>query len=201
MIKLYDAPLSGHAHKVRLFLSILGVPHDLVRVELGPNKSADFIALNPFGQVPVIDDDGTVIRDSNAILIYLAEKYDNGRWLPRDPIGRARVHEWLSVASNELVHGPALARAAVVFKRDYDHAVAVDKAHGLMRILETHLAGRSWLAGEQASIADISFYPYVSKAPEGKVPLDNYDSVRRWLNGVEALEGFIPMPEAPVQEG
>lgn len=197
MIKLYDAPLSGHAHKVRLFLSLLGVPHELVRIELGPNKSPDFMALNPFGQVPVLDDDGTVIRDSNAILIYLAEKYDNGRWLPRDPIGRARVQEWLSVASNELVHGPALARAAIVFKRDYDHAVAVDKAHKLMQILDGHLADRNWLAGEQASLADVSFYPYISKAPEGKVPLDDYDSVRRWLNGVEALEGFIPMPEAP----
>lgn len=86
-IKLYNFPKSGHAHRIELMLSLLNLPTELVFVDLakGAHKQPDFLALNPFGQVPVIDDNGTVIADSNAILVYLAKKYDNGTWLPEEP--------------------------------------------------------------------------------------------------------------------
>ena len=75
-MKLYHFPLSGHAHRAHLFVSLLGLPHELIEVDLasGAHKKPEFLALNPFGQVPVLDDDGTVISDSNAILVYLAKK-------------------------------------------------------------------------------------------------------------------------------
>lgn len=97
-IKLYHFPLSGHAHRVQLMLSLLELPVEVVFVDLakGAHKQADFLAINPFGQVPVIDDNGVILADSNAILVYLAQKYGKGRWLPSDPLGAARVQRWLS---------------------------------------------------------------------------------------------------------
>ena len=88
-IKLYNFPRSGHAHRVELMLSLLQLPTELIFVDLakGEHKQPDFLALNSFGQVPVIDDQGVVLADSNAILVYLAQKYGNGRWLPTDPVG------------------------------------------------------------------------------------------------------------------
>ena len=86
-MKLYYHPLSGHAHRARLFLSLIGVPHELVEVDLmkGAHKAPDFLKLNKFGQVPVLDDNGVVISDSNAILVYLAKKYRKTDWLPETP--------------------------------------------------------------------------------------------------------------------
>ena len=103
-IKLYNFPRSGHAHRVELMLSLLKLPTDLIFVDLakGEHKQPAFLALNAFGQVPVIDDQGVVLADSNAILVYLAQKYGNGRWLPADPVGAAKVQRWLSVAAGEL---------------------------------------------------------------------------------------------------
>jgi glutathione S-transferase len=118
-IKLYNFPKSGHAHRIELMLSLLNLPTELVFVDLakGAHKQPDFLALNPFGQVPVIDDNGTVIADSNAILVYLAKKYDNGAWLPEEPAAAARVQRWLSVAAGPLAFGPAAARLVGVRAR------------------------------------------------------------------------------------
>src|SRR5207253_11465598 len=111
-IKLYNFPRSGHAHRVELMLSLLELPTELVFIDLvsGAHKQADFLALNSFGQVPVIDDQGVVLADSNAILVYLAQKYGKGRWLPADPVGAAKVQRWLSVAAGQIGSGPATAR-------------------------------------------------------------------------------------------
>jgi glutathione S-transferase len=116
-MKLYHFALSGHAHRARLFISLLGIPHELVEVDLGSgaHKTAEFLALNPFGQVPVLDDDGTIIADSNAILVYLATKFGRTDWLPQDAKGAATVQRWLSVAAGELAFGAAAARLITVF--------------------------------------------------------------------------------------
>lgn len=83
-MKLYYFPLSGHSHRAQLFLSLVGVPHELVEVDLaaGAHKQPDFLAMNAFGEVPVLDDGGTVIADSNAILVYVARKVGPSPWLP-----------------------------------------------------------------------------------------------------------------------
>ena len=124
-IKLYGFPLSGHSHRVELMLSLLGLPTEFILVDLaqGAHKSADFLAtINSFGEVPAIDDNGTVLADSNAILVYLASKYGNGQWLPSDPVGQARVQRWLSAAAGVL--GPVL----VNYLREYQLSIGVPRA-------------------------------------------------------------------------
>ena len=121
-IKLYRHPLSGHSRRVELLLSLLQLRVELGDVDLanGVQKTPAFLALNAFGQVPVLDDGGTVLADSNAILVYLASKYDDGRWLPHDPAGAAAVQRWLSVAAGEVAFGPATARLISVSNAPYD---------------------------------------------------------------------------------
>ena len=200
-IKLYGFPLSGHSHRVELMLSLLGLPNEFILVDLkqGAHKTPEFIAnLNCFGQVPVIDDGGTVLADSNAILVYLASTYGKGQWLPSEPIGQARVQRWLSAAAGQLHAGPATARLATVFGAEVDTVSAINRAYALLNVMEQQLGESRFLAGDQPSIADIAFYTYVAHAPEGNVSLADYPEVRAWLASIEALPGFVAMPRTAV---
>ena len=200
MIKLYRHELSGHAHRVELFLSLLGLDHELVDVDLvnGEHKQEAFRALNPFGQVPVIDDDGTIVSDSNAILVYLAKKYGTATWLPEDAEGAARVTRWLSIAAGPVAFGPATARLITIFGAPLDAERAKTIAYGLFDVMEQELATRDWLAGTAATIADIAGYSYIAHAPEGDVSLEPYPHIRAWLKRIEGLEGFVPMKATKV---
>jgi glutathione S-transferase len=195
-ITLYGFPLSGHAHRVKLFLSLLGLPFDEITVDLpnGAHKQPDFLALNPFGQVPVIDDAGTVLADSNAILVYLATRYGDENWLPRDPATAAEVHRWLSVAAGEIMAGPCTVRLVTVFGYPLDHARAKVIAEQLFAVLEAHLAARRFLVGDRPTIADVAGYSYIAHAPEGGVSLAPYPHIRAWLDRITALPGFVAMP-------
>ncbi|RVU21193.1 glutathione S-transferase family protein [Methylobacterium oryzihabitans] len=198
-MKLYHHPLSGHAHRARLFLSLLGVPHEAVEVDLkaGAHKRPEFLALNPFGQVPVLDDDGTVVSDSNAILVYVARKLGRTDWLPSDPQGEAAVQRWLSVAAGELAYGPAAARLVTVFGAKFNPEEVIGRAHTLLGRLEAHLTGRDWLVGERPTIADVALYSYLARAPEGNVDLSGYPAVNAYLRRIETLPGFVPFVQTP----
>ncbi|KUY91264.1 glutathione S-transferase [Burkholderia territorii] len=195
-IRVYSFPLSGHAHRVRLFLSLLGLPFDTVDVDLaaGAQREPAFLALNPLGQVPVIDDDGTVLADSNAILVYLAKRYGDAHWLPDDAAGAATVQRWLSYAAGPIASGPAAARLVTVFSAPLDHDAAKRTAAKILAAIDQELAGKAFAAGEQPTIADVAAYTYIAHAPEGGVSLEPYPHVRAWLARVEALPGFIAMP-------
>lgn len=199
-IMLYRHPLSGHSHRVELMLSLLGLPTELIDVDLmkGAHKTPEFLALNRFGQVPVIDDDGVVLADSNAILIYLAEKYDNDQWLPSDPLARAKVQRWLSVAAGQINSGPAAARLITVFGAGYNAEDVIGRSHGLLKVMEEELGQSQFLAGDQPTIADVAAYTYVAHAPEGNVSLSDYPNVRGWLARVEALPRFVGMQRTAV---
>ncbi len=194
-IKLYRHPLSGHAHRVELLLSLLKLPTELVFVDLanGAHKKAEFLAINAFGQVPVIDDNGTILSDSNAILVYLAKKYGSGNWLPDDPLAAARIQRWLSVAAGQLAYGPASARLITVFGAALNAEEVIARAHTLLKVMDSELATAPFLAGDTATIADVANYTYIAHAPEGNVSLQAYPHVRAWLERVEALPGFVPM--------
>ena len=200
-IRLYRHALSGHSHRVQLLLSLLNLDAKLVDVDLaaGEHKQAEFLARNRFGQVPVLEDGDTVIADSNAILVYLAEKYDDANtWLPVDPVAAAEVQRFLSAAAGQVAYGPAAARLVNVFGAALDHKRAIETAHSLLGLLETHLEGRDWLVGNNPTIADVANYAYIAHAPEGDVSLDNYPNVRAWLGRITALPGFVPMQATAV---
>ncbi|GAA5213648.1 glutathione S-transferase [Corallincola platygyrae] len=200
-LTLYRHPLSGHAHRAELFLSLLGLNTALVDVDLanGEHKSEAFLAKNSFGQVPVLIDGGSVIADSNAILVYLAKTYDDsGRWYPESPSEAAEIQRFLSVASGQAASGPAAARLVNVFGAALDHERAKTISHQLLAVLETHLSGRNWLVGSHATIADVANYTYIAHAPEGDVSLSAYPHVRAWLKRIEQLSGFVPMQATAV---
>ncbi|MBB3265074.1 glutathione S-transferase [Azospirillum sp. OGB3] len=198
-MKLYHHPLSGHAHRARLFVSLLGLPHELVEVDLmaGAHKTPEFLALNPFGQVPVLEDEGVVVSDSNAILVYLAKKAGRSDWLPEDARNAAAVQRWLSVAAGEVAYGPAAARLVTVFGAGFNPDEVIGRAHTLLKRLDSHLSGRDWLVGVQPTIADVAIYSYVARAPEGNVDLSGYPAVNAFLRRVEGLPGFVPFAQTP----
>lgn len=193
-MKLHHHPLSGHSHRAVLAASLLNIPHELVEVDLkaGAHKRPEFLALNPFGQVPVLEDDGVIVADSNAILVYLARKADRTDWLPEDPRGAAAVQRWLSVAAGEVAYGPAAARLITVFGASFNADEVIGRAHTLLARLEAQLESADWLVGSQPTIADIAIYSYVARAPEGNVDLSSYPNVNAFLLRVEALPGFVP---------
>ena len=202
-IKLYHFPLSGHSHRALLCLSLLGLPHEVIPVNLagGEHKQPAFLAMNPFGLVPVIQDGDVTVHDSNAILVYLARRYDaDHQWLPQDALGMAHVQQWLTAAAGMLAFGPAHLRLGKLFKRPIE-----ERAHGLaetlLTVMEQQLARQRWLASAKApTIADVALYSYTAHAPEGGFSLARFAHVQRWLADVEALPGFVPMPKSPLPE-
>lgn len=200
-IRLYRAVISGHCHRVELFLALLGLPFEAVDIDLAArgHKTPDFLAMNPFGQVPVIADGDILLADSNAILVYLAGRYapDANAWLPREPLAAAAVQRWLSVAAGPLAFGPSLARVAELFRRPANPD-AIERSHTLFAVMEQHLAACAFLAGDTPTIADVANYSYVARAPEGRVSLQAYPHLRAWLARIEALPGFVPMVQSPV---
>lgn len=194
-ILFYRYTLSGHAHRVEMFLHMLDLPFTPRDVDLarGEQKLPAFLALNAFGQIPVIDDCGVVVSDSNAILVYLALRYAEPGWLPQDPVGASRVQRWLSVAAGPLAFGAARARVIQLFKLAEDGSDAMQRAHALLRVMEQELGSSGFIVGERPTIADLTLYSYTAHAPEGNVSLSDYPNVRAWLRRVEALPGFVPM--------
>lgn len=198
-MKLYHHPISGHAHRARLFLGLLGLEHELVEVDLanGAHKSPEFLKLNPLGQVPVLEDGDKVITDSNAIMVYLAKKTGATNWLPEDAEGAARVQCWLSIAAGQIAFGPAAARLITLFGAPFDADEVISRAHAVLGNIEDHLKTNDWLAASHPTIADVALYSYVARAPEGNVDLAAYGKVRDWLKRIEDLPGFVPFMHAP----
>jgi len=199
-MKLYHHPLSGHAHRAALFLSLAGVEHELVAVDLAASahKQPEFLALNGFGEIPVLDDNGTVIADSLAILVYVARKVGPSHWLPIDPVAEAQVQRWLSVAAGKIAYGACAARLITVFGAPFDADEVIGRAHATLAVIELTLAEHPWIAGTSAaSIADVALYSYVERAPEGNVDLSGYPRILGWLRRIEQLPGFIPFARTP----
>jgi glutathione S-transferase len=194
--KLYDLELSGNCYKVRLLAALLGVPLDIVPVDFlgGAHKKAPLVDLNAFGELPIFDDGGFVLRDSQAILVYMARKWGGESWLPTDAKGLALVTGWLLVAENEIARGPNDARLHDKFGYALDVEVARSKTTHIFGLMEDHLARKPWLVLGRATIADIACMPYVALSHEGGVPIDGYPAVAAWVARVKALPGFVGMP-------
>lgn len=194
-MKLYHYALSGHAHRAALFLSVAGIAHELIEVDLaaGVHRQPEFLALNAFGEVPVLDDDGIIIADSLAILVYAARKVGPSHWLPDDPAVEAHVQRWLSVAAGKIAYGACAARLITVFGAPFDAREVIARAHATLEVMEQTLEKQRWIAGTaKPTIADIALYSYVERAPEGNVDLSGYTCIQSWLRQIERLPGFLP---------
>lgn len=195
----YDTP-SGHSHRARLFLSLAGVPAEIVTVPLtqGAHKAPEFLKINPFGQLPVLVDGDVIVPDSNAILVYVAKKFGKTEWLPEDPAAAAAVQRWLSVAAGQIAFGPAAARLVTLFGAKLNAEDAINRAHAVLKLIDAHLEGREFIATDRATIADVALYSYISAAPEGNVDIGGYANVGAWLKRIEALPGFFPFAQNAV---
>lgn len=195
-MKLYDLTLSGNCYKVRLFAALAGIPVDIVPVDFlaGEHKRPPLSELNPWGEIPILVDGDVVLRDSQAILVYLARRYAGDAWLPNDPAAMAEVVQWLSTAANEVQNGPGAARLVDKFGYALDKADTLRRAARILPLIDARLADHDWLALDRPTIADCAVLPYVALAPEGGVSLSDFPHIRAWIARVKALPGFVPMP-------
>jgi glutathione S-transferase len=201
LVKLYINERSGNSYKPRLLLSMLGVPYETVAIDLAKReqKRPEYLKVNPRGQVPALEDDGTVIWDSTAILTYLARKYGGDRWLPVEPEPMAKVMQWLAFAQNEIHYGLQFARAIRHFGRRGDPEECCAYGRTALTVLQGHLASDPWLALRRMTIADIACFPYVAMAPDADIALDEYPAIVAWIDRIKAQPGFIPLPA--IKEG
>lgn len=195
-MKIFNLDLSGHSHRVRLMASLLNLNPTVVHVDLmnGAHKQPEYLSINPFGQVPAIQDGDVTLFDSNAILVFLATKYDeSGTWYPRNALEASQVQIWLSKASNELANSVAAARLVTVFNAGFDHQALLEKSATFLSIVNKHLDGKDWFVSNNPTIADVAMYSYIAHAPEGGIDLGEYTNIVSWINRIEELPGFIPM--------
>ncbi len=198
MYRLYDFLSSGNGYKCRLLLHHLGLPFELIEVDIlrGECHTEAFARLNPEQRIPVLElEDGTTLPESNAILCFLA---DGTPWLPRDRMARAQVLRWLFWEQYSHEPNVATVRHWVLHPApDEERRLLLprkraqgERALGLM---ERHLAGRRWFVGDAPTVADLSLYAYTHVAPEGGFDLAPYPAVRAWLARVAALPGHVPI--------
>lgn len=196
MLTLFDYLPSQNAWKVRQLLKHLQRPYRTLAVSIfeGEGQRADFLRISPTGTVPAIQlDDGRALAESNAILMYLAE---GTPYLPDDAFERAKVWQWLSFEQErvESVIG-ALRHWTLTGKLARRVPAMVEgkraAAQRTLVVLERELAGRSFLAGERYTVADIAVYAYGSRADETGFPLDDYPHLRGWIARVQAQPGHL----------
>jgi glutathione S-transferase len=208
MITLHDYDLSADCYKVRLLLGILQLPYERVELDVYPEREhrlAAFRAVDPLGRVPVLDDDGVILRDWAAILVYLAQRYDGAqRWFPRvdrpdaaQAASLGRLVEWLSFAQR-LAGAAGAARLHDTIFEPADIERCRASAHELFRVLDEHLwfaeqQDCPWLCGRDPTIADLACFPDVVLSEEGGVSRLPYPAIRRWTDRIKRLPNFTTM--------
>jgi glutathione S-transferase len=195
-MKLYNVAYSGNSYKVRLLLAQLGIPCEIIEVDIlkGESRTSKFLEINPNGRTPVLDDNGFVLAESNAILAYLAR---GTKFLPDDRQKFALVFQWLFF--EQYSHEPyiAISRFWLQHKSDSPERAAIltarrDGGWAALKIMEGHLAENDFFVGNY-TIADIALFAYTHVSHEGGFPLDDFPNIRRWIEQVKAKPGFIPM--------
>ncbi len=199
MIKLYDFELSGNCHKIRMMLSFLGLDYEKIDTDLRrkDHMNPDFIVLNRLHKVPVLIDGEFVLRDSAAIMIYLARQYGKPEWYPGSPREMGEIQQWLSFSVNEVFNGLAMARAILIFNRDFDLKLAHTISDVALDQLEFRLKDHDWLALDRFTLADISCYPYTALVHEGNISLETFPAIRAWFKRIESLPRFVAMHGLP----
>ncbi len=203
-MKLYTYEESGNSYKVRLLMSLLSIECEKIDIDLMQDiqHQPEFLAINPRGEVPVLVDGDLTLRDSSAILVYLANMHGGAPWWSGDAAEQGAIMEWLAFAASWVQYGVFTARAIVSFgisgngiPHDYGEELEPSKIRGRrsLEILNEHLASREWLACGRPTIGDIAVFPYVALAPMGNISLEPYASVQAWIERIKSLPRFIPI--------
>jgi glutathione S-transferase len=195
-MKLYDLELSGNCYKVRLFAALANIDLDIEAVDFlaGDHKREPVASLNPFAELPVLTDENLVLRDSQAILVYLAAKYGGETWWPASPEVQGDIMQWLSIAANEIYNGPNTTRLIDKFGYNLDKSTAMDISTRILSLLDQHLANHDWLSINTPTIADCAVFPYVALSHEGGINIRDYEHIYHWMERIKALPNFIGMP-------
>src|SRR5688572_19355258 len=195
-MRLYNVAYSGNSYKVRLLLAQLGIACEIVEVDILKHESRtpEFLKINPNGRTPVLDDNGFVLAESNAILAYLAR---GTKFLPDDRQGWALVFQWLFF--EQYSHEPYIATSRFLLQHkpaSSERAAALagrrDGGWAALKVMEGHLSKNDFFVGGY-SIADIALFAYTHVAHEGGFPLDDFSKIRAWIERVKQQSGFIPM--------
>jgi glutathione S-transferase len=195
-MKLYNVAYSGNSYKVRLLLAQLGIPCEIVEVDIlkGESRTPEFLKINPNGRTPVLDDDGFILAESNAILAYLAQ---GTKLLPEDRKKFGQVFQWLFF--EQYSHEPFIATSRFWLQHKPDSAEKTallaskrDGGWAALKVMEDHLAHNDFFAGDY-SIADIALFAYTHVAAEGGFPLDDFPKIRGWIERVLEQPKFLPM--------
>jgi glutathione S-transferase len=183
---------------VRLFLALLGLPYEKVPVNTkkAENKAPAFLALNPRGQLPVLEDNGFVVWDSASILVYLARKY-GPPWYPVEAREAAEVARWLAVSQQAEIGATGLSRARAIslFGVAGNLADFQERGRHFLKFLDGYLATRRWLALDRPTVGDLACYPYIALAPDAGVSLDAYANLQAWFARIRALPGYVDLPK------
>ncbi len=196
MIKLYDFELSGSCYKIRLLMNALGVKYEAVNVDFvnKEHKTDKYLALNAFGEIPIFEDGNLRLRDAQAIMVYLAKKYDKDNyWYPNDPESAGRIQQWLSTGGGEVMNA-AGARLVKILNYPLDLEKLQVGAKRVFKIMDDHLAGKEFLELGHPTIADLACFPYTAMAGQGGIDLSPYKNVLAWIERMKSMPGFIPMP-------
>jgi len=195
-MKLYNVAYSGNSYKVRLLLAQLGIPCEIVEVDIlkGESRTPEFLKINPNGRTPVLDDDGFILAESNAVLAYLAQ---GTKFLPEDRKKFGQVFQWLFF--EQYSHEPFIATSRFWLQHKPDSAEKTallaskrDGGWAALKVMEDHLAHNDFFAGDY-SIADIALFAYTHVAGEGGFPLDDFPKIRGWIERVLEQPKFLPM--------
>ena len=193
-MKVYLGTISGNSYKLRILLSLLKAPHEAVIVDLKnqEHKGAAFLKINPRGEVPALEDGGTVLWDSAACLVYIARKFAGEQWLPTDAAGLAEVMQWLALSATELQCGLQYARRGVIQGRWTLGTLEDGQNFGkvALDVCEARLAHNDWLALGRPTIAEPACFPYIETAPEAKIALENYPNIVKWMERCRKLPGW-----------
>jgi glutathione S-transferase len=197
--RLYDYLPSGNGYKVRLVLRQLGLPYELVELDIkrGATRTPEFLAKNPNGRIPLLEIPGRgYLSESHAIIGYLAE---GSPLVPQDRLERAHVWQWMCFEQYNLEPNIGTARfwIASLGKTEAELGEKLEEkrrnGHAALTVLESGLAGREFLVGDRYSLADIALYAYTHVAPEGGFPLDAYPAIRAWCDRVAAQPAYVPI--------
>ncbi len=202
MPTLYDNLSSGNTYKIRLLIAKLGLSVDRVELDLrnGDTRTADYLALNPNGRVPALAlDDGTVLAESDAILVYLAE---GTPYWPNTRLGRAQALQWMFF--EQYSHEPYIAvvrhwrhEGHMTLKQAAEMPGRVEKCYDALKVMDNHLATRKWFVGDSVTVADIALYAYTHVAHEGGFELEIFPAIEAWLARVAADPRHVPMDWIP----